>query len=152
MLAPLLALALCILASLSGAVLAQPVLTACGVPPGVLRLVPTLLFACLLVPPVLLSGDWLWMNGKRRSGPPRGQILARLAIMTALLALVGPLTLTERPMSEIASSARALAGTWTNDGPVELEKSARTVVTPAPDPTILPTPADAQFPTAPVVL
>ena len=71
MLAPLLALALCILASLSGTVLAQPVLTAYGVPPGVLRLVPVLLFACSLAPPVLLSGDWLWLNGTRRSGPPR---------------------------------------------------------------------------------
>jgi hypothetical protein len=154
MLAPLLALALCVLAALSGTVLMQPVLAGYGLPPGALTLIPPLLFIGLLVPPVFLSGDWLWMNGKRRSGPPRGQILARLAVVSGFVGLLAPLWLTERPVTEIASSVRALPNAWAGqpDEPKVTPPPQVAEAEPAVAKPILPTPIDAQFPTAPIVL
>lgn len=108
---PFVALCLTLLAAASGSVLLQPYLAQLGVPAELLRFAPLVVLALLLVPPGLLSGDWLWVNDRRREGPPRGQVLARLALLTSGLALVVPLALTTRPLGEVAQGVLRLADT-----------------------------------------
>jgi hypothetical protein len=165
MLLPLLALAMCVFAALSGAVLVQPLMPA--VP---LTVIAGVLFAASFVPSIILSGDWLWMNGKRRSGPPRGQIMARLALFVGVVGLVLPLVITDRPVLE---HVRVVPSAWAAETrfspatvpsppiaapvPPVVVPAPPVVVAPppvvaAPDPTIKPTPADAEFPTIAVVL
>jgi hypothetical protein len=70
---PLVALFITVLAAACGTVLLQPYLVQVGVPAELLRFVPLVVRALLLVPPRLLSGDWLWVNDKRREGRRAGR-------------------------------------------------------------------------------
>lgn len=127
---PLIALVLTLLAAVVGAVLLEPQLAMAGVPEVVRTFTPFLLLPLLLSPAFVLSGDWLWVNNKRRQGPQRGAMMARLAVFTSLVALVVPLVLTERALEEVARESVKRAARWMPEA--QAAPTAALPVPPAP--------------------
>lgn len=109
---PLIALVLTGVAAAVGAVLAEPLLVQWGVPAVVLPFSPFVLFGLLLVPALVLSGDWLWVNGGRREGPGRFVILSRVCALTAVVAIAVPVLRTERALDEVARGVVQLVARW----------------------------------------